>query len=463
MYNKMSGIVIDHKTIDRKVNYVLRFVENNILLKLVLDKITTVQDADGFIELSKQSDFITLVECRKTDLEVDNQEVLEALSKAMYGFSAGDKRSEVNDVLYANFPEYEEPDVPEYSRLFENMDELGDFIRRIVFLKRKELFKVAEYVIRNETQNLVYYLNDLDNIEKLSISLGPEAVAAQIRNRNLTFYDGRKLKSIVGLPTDIIAKFNHYNAGKNIHVFQEYIRSGRGNIDELRKMFVWVDALHKLSRKRKLNFGILFNEDAFDYIGRILECGCSVTQIINAVSREFMMYDISNSVDIISILRTIYDTLQMQKEVGTTSPYISQNIYKWHWITARNCKLIKNSRQDEYSSAVEKINQYSMIVDGYLFRCPETEKELFEIGNRYNNCLPIYRDRIIDNGAIIYSMYPVDNGVVIDNMPPVTFEVTKDFDFIQVKTFNDADVDDPEILEVIKKWRQKARRKENTI
>ena len=173
-----------------------------------------------------------------------------------------------------------------------------------------------------------------------------------------------------------------------------------------------------------------------------------------------MMYDMEYYIDIDAMLRTICDVFSMQKEAGVQSHYISQNIYKWHWITARNCKLIRESRQNEYLAAVEEINKYSMIVDDYLIRCPETEKELFEIGNRYNNCLPIYRDKIIDNGAIIYSMYPVKDGVVVDNMPPVTFEITKGFDLIQIKTFNDVDVEDVEILDTIKKWRQKAKRKD---
>ena len=463
MYNKMCGVVVDKKHIDRMVNYTLRFVENNIMIKLVLDKTVTEPDADEFVEMTLMSDFITLIECRKADLEVDNQEVLEALAEGYYAYGNTEKQAKINDVLYANFPEYEAPDVPEYTRLFENMDAFGDFVRRLVYLKRKELFKVGEFIIRNEINHLAFYLNDLDNIEKLAISLGPEAVAAQIHNRSLTFYDGRKLKSIVGLPTDIIAKFNDYHAGANIHIFQEYIRSGRGNIDELRKMFEWIDALHKLSRKRKLEFGIFFNDMSFDYIGKIINHGCSIMAIINAVTREFMMYDNDESVDINSILRGIADTLDMQKEAGIPSNYISQNIEKWHWITARNCKIIQESRQEEYAASVAKINEFSMIVDDYLIRCPETEKELFEIANRYNNCLPIYRDKIIDNGAIIYSMYKVENGVVVDNMPPVTFEVTKSFDIIQIKTFNDVDVEDPKIIDTVKQWRTKAKRKENSI
>lgn len=463
MYNKIGSIVVDKKEIERSVNYVLRFIENNLTLKLVLDKIVVNPDDDGFIEMIKYSDFITLVECSKATMEIDNQEVLEALVDACYAFGNTEKQKKANDVLYANFPEYEEPDIPAYTRLFDDMDALSDFMRRLVFLKRKELFKVGECIIRNEVVNLAFYLNDLDNIEKLAISLGPQAVAAQIHSRTLTFYDGRKLKSIVGLPTDIIAKFNEYNAGSNINLFQEYIKNGRGNVDELRKMFDWVDAMHKLSRKRKLDFAITMTDSAFSHIGTLLNHGCTVMSIINAVTREFMMYDMDCYIDVDAILRTICDVFSMQKEAGIQSSYISQNIYKWHWITARNCKLIRESRQEEYSAAVERINKFSMIVDDYFIRCPETEKELFEIGNRYNNCLPIYRDKIIDNGAIIYSMYPVKDGVVIDNMPPVTFEVTQEFDLIQIKTFNDVDVEDISVLETIKKWRQKAKRKEVSI
>lgn len=109
---------------------------------------------------------------------------------------------------------------------------------------------------------------------------------------------------------------------------------------------------------------------------------------------------------------------------------------------------------------MERINAYSAIIDGYLIQCPTTETELFKIGNEYNNCLPIYRDRIIDDGAVIYSIYKLDDeGNKIEDVPSVTFEVTWNFDFIQIKTFNDQDVCDPDILELLKKWQKTARKK----
>jgi hypothetical protein len=103
-----------------------------------------------------------------------------------------------------------------------------------------------------------------------------------------------------------------------------------------------------------------------------------------------------------------------------------------------------------------------MIMDKWLIKCPETETELFNIGDAYNDCLLIYRDKIIDNGAVIYSMYPLDdNDNPMDCIPPVTFEVTPGLDFVQIKTFNDVDVTDKAVLETLNKWRTAIRRKES--
>ena len=81
---------------------------------------------------------------------------------------------------------------------------------------------------------------------------------------------------------------------------------------------------------------------------------------------------------------------------------------------------------------------------------------MLTIGNKYNNCLPTYRDRVIDDNAKIFSLYQTDDsGNVIDAIPTVTFEVNDNLDFVQIKTFFDADVTDPAVLFVIKEWRKK--------
>ena len=43
----------------------------------------------------------------------------------------------------------------------------------------------------------------------------------------------------------------------------------------------------------------------------------------------------------------------------------------------------------------------------------------------------------------------------------VTFEVTKDLDFVQIKTFFDVDVVDPKVISILKTWKRQSLRKEN--
>jgi hypothetical protein len=172
------------------------------------------------------------------------------------------------------------------------------------------------------------------------------------------------------------------------------------------------------------------------------------------------MYQLIREIELDDILRHIKDTLKMLDEIKYEKRVINQNVDKWHYITARNCKLITASRAEAYKQAVDIINKKSTTMEGYLIKCPETERELFDIGNAYNNCLPIYRDKIIDEGAIIYSMYAIQDNGTTEEIPSITFEVTKDYDFVQIKTFNDADVTDEKIMFILKQWRKFARKEE---
>jgi hypothetical protein len=275
-----------------------------------------------------------------------------------------------------------------------------------------------------------------------------------MKDKTLKFNDGKKLKQLIGVPVDIIKELNDYGVGHRLPVFQTYLNE-KGGVDDIRKLFDWLGALKKLNRKRKITFNVTIDTPIVDRICDIIQYGANIPNLMSVVSREMLMYQTIQHIDLSDILRNIKDALSMLDKMGYPNRTINQNVDKWHFIVARNCKLISNSRAEAYSQAAAKINEKSMIVDGYLIKCPSTEQELFDIGNAYNNCLPIYRDKIIDENAIIYSMYSIDQS---ENIPSVTFEVTKNYDFVQIKTFNDMDVCDEQIMEVLKKWRGLARK-----
>lgn len=446
----------------RSIMYAARLAENQFAVKIILDKIITSRDEDGFIEVATLSDDIEAVVFNKQSLEIDDEETLLALAE-METYCPSDENFKALDrILSLKFDNYEEHALVCNGITIDVDDVVSTFIRRVVFFKNKRLFKLAPEIMQHDAHYLAKYLNDIDNIEKLLLTISEDTVRKQVRDRTLTFFDGgKKLKSIVGLPIDIISAIDEYGSGDVIHHFQNYIRNGVGTVDELRKMIEWLDAIKKLNRKRKIDWYTNIDSGTISLIGEIVSLGCNVTSVINACSREMLMYSADQSFELNAALRTIRDTIQMQREIGIDDTYINQNLYKWHFITARNCKILKVSRNEEYALTAQIINRNSRTIDGWLIKCPDSEQELFDIGNRYNNCLPIYRDKVIDEGAIIYSMYKVDdNSNIVDPMPPVTFEVNLELDFIQIKTFNDADVNDPDIINVIKKWRTQIRRQE---
>lgn len=446
----------------RSIMYAARLAENQFAVKIILDKIITSRDEEGFIEVATLSDDIEAVVFNKQSLEIDDEETLLALAE-MERYCPSDENFKALDrILSLKFDKYEEHALVYNGVTIDVNDVVSTFIRRVVFFKNKRLFKLAPEMMQHDAHYLAKYLNDIDNIEKLLLTISEDSVRKQVRDRTLTFFDGgKKLKSIVGLPIDIISAIDAYGSGDVIHYFQNYVKSGVGNVDEIRKMLEWLDAIKKLNRKRKISWYVNIDSGTISLIGEIIALGCSITSVINACSKEMLMYSVDQTFDLDAALRTIRDTIQMQREIGIDDNYINQNLYKWHFITARNCKILKVSRQDEYLLAAQIINRNSRKVDSWLIKCPESEQELFDIGNQYNNCLPIYRDKVIDEGAIIYSMYKVDNdGNIVDPMPPITFEVNNNLDFIQIKTFNDADVTDPAIINTIKKWRTQIRKQE---
>lgn len=458
-YNEIESIVFGNygtsevTKIETEAKYLkLHYYDTDQEVKLFADLYHVQKTDDDFCEIVKTSDFLLISTYDKVSKQTTNMELLEVFPQcSRYFFSNTDREKNLRDLVKKTFG------LSEDSWHFIVSQDLYDYVRRIVFLKQRTLFKTFQTELHSYIEAFIPYLNNLDDIEKLSSVMKPEAIIKQMRDKTLKFNDGsRKLKQLVGVPVDIMQQLNDYGIGHRLSVFQSYIND-KGGVDDVRKLFDWLAALKKLNRKRKIRCEVHVDTQILEKICDILHYGASIPNLMSVVSREILMYSSMTHVDLSDILRTIKDTLIMLEKIEYPNRTINQNVDKWHFITARNCKLITDTRAEEYSAAVAIINEKSTTIDGYLIKCPETEKELFDIGNAYNNCLPIYRDKIIDDGAIIYSMYAEDQ---VEKVPSVTFEVTKDYEFVQIKTFNDMDVIDEQIMEVLKKWRKFAR-KEN--
>lgn len=137
--------------------------------------------------------------------------------------------------------------------------------------------------------------------------------------------------------------------------------------------------------------------------------------------------------------------------------YPTSNVEVFHVISTRNAKILKNRRAEEFAVATHKLRKLIWDSGSYVFSPIQTEDELFYIGERYNNCLPIYRDKIIDEGAIVIAVYKETQDGSLEECPDVVFEVGPKLDIIQIKTFNDEDVTDPDMIALISEWKDSKR------
>lgn len=341
----------------------------------------------------------------------------------------------------------------------------SDFIKRYIYHVNPQLFTLINDVVSNYGTCyswifLAPYIDNIEHVEKLCKTMSIKDVIGMMENRTLIFEDARKLKQVIGLPSDIISRLDEMGLGCMLSDLQRLKRDEMITVDEIRYMFDFLSSLNTLSRKKKLR-------DLDGYYPRImkdiLECvdyGYKARAIVNAIAKELMFYSNLTNVNTSTVARELRDCCLMATKMNQEKK-LCQNFSEWHSVLSRNFNVFQKPRHEEFINAAANINnRYSYRTDDYLIQCPTTERELFDIGFAYHNCLPTYRDRIIDNNAIILSIYKLDEeGSVIDKIPAYTFEINRDLDIIQLKTFFDADVSEPSILDIVKTWRTTMKKK----
>lgn len=341
----------------------------------------------------------------------------------------------------------------------------SDFIKRYIYYANPRLFKILNDQVCNYGADYSWmfaasYINDLDNVEKLCKTMSVKDVVRMMENNSLVFEDARKLKQVIGLPSDIISKLDEMEFGYMLAQLQKLRREEMVEIEEIRYLLDFLDSMHILSKKRKLS-GL--DGRQYGTMNYILECvghGYKLKTIVNAIAKEVMFYADITKANIVNIIRMLRDCVTMATKMNLEKK-ICQNFDEWHSILGRNFAVFQKPRNDEFVNAAININNlYSYQINDYLIKCPTTEAELFNIGFAYHNCLPTYRDRIIDQNAIVLSIYRLDKqGDVVDQIPEYTFEINKNLDIVQLKTFFDADVTDTEILDVVKTWKIQMKKK----
>lgn len=429
---------------DGKISkYTLRFSETHDELSIVVDEVIFTKE-DEFVSVRKYDNVRTMVSWNKLQDKWYGYEYLQGFKSYREGnsYEEGWDKDIVGKDIFKNC-------------IGDELQTVSDFVRRVIYLKNRNLFKVAKSELYGNEIHIIGYFDCLDVIESLCLQMSPGDVFLQMKGNKLSVNSAKKLKSAIGLPIDIVKTLNEWDLGRDMADLQRFVAEKKAEPNDIRRLFDFFKAVSKMGKKRKLGWGSYTPYYELNRIIATVDLGCPFTDVVDFIAREALLYTFTfNPADLRNITMHLYDVYKMINPNDTLKP--KQNLDKWHFIVSRNNAIKKNSRAEEYTEAAKRINNASGVIGGYEIKCPETEDELLAIGDAYNNCLPTYRDRIIDEGAIILSMYKLDPlGNAAEDIPSITFEITASGDFIQIKTFNDQDVDDPYIISVLKEWKKK--------
>jgi hypothetical protein len=149
------------------------------------------------------------------------------------------------------------------------------------------------------------------------------------------------------------------------------------------------------------------------------------------------------------------DAIRMLPPDAISNPkyYRTNDVERYHGITTRNSSIYQVPREAEFAAAVERLRKLNWENETYKFSPFKTEDELFFVGQQYNNCLPVYRDKIIDDGAILICAYKkLGNGT--EDCPDFVFEVTPYLDVLEISSYNNEEVVDPERIECVRAFRK---------
>ena len=345
----------------------------------------------------------------------------------------------------------------------ESQFELLSFLCEVLYEKNKYLYSV---LVKN-TQNLSVrsfqnvcssLINGLQNNKVLSM------FETHVKEFGLKFlYNelGSLVETSTGKKTGILSNDQMHDLKtlkiECISMFQLMVKNGILSIDKMDDLLQAFKYLIKFKFVTSSDLNNVFSRYEDDIINKKLHLDLIFR---NAIKTYFTSMDVSaeysyhsSYMTFLQLIRMYFDSIRMipNDVVQNYKTYNTNNVLNFHSITTRNHHIMAEARPEEFELATLRLRKLKWETPEYLMRPFKNEAELFYVGELYNNCLPTYRDRIIDNGAILIAAFKKDESKVD---PDFVFEVTPRLDVLEVSTYNNEEVVDDERLSVVSAFRK---------
>ena len=352
----------DCETTNKGVVYYARMTESNKDIKVVFDEYTIKKTDTGF-NITLISDAIDVVAFNKKTQVAKHINMLEnLLAWKMLFTSAESKLKNKFTKEYIDFAAAMEQS--DYVIVY-NDDAVESFVRRYVAIMKPSICAQAPVVIDRLPAKLVKYLDKLDIVEKVMLETSPANLAYQLESN---LFDANISTNI--LPLKTLQKLTKANVDEErIKKVENYVKTGKGTVDEVELMFRWITAVKKLYEK---STGYTANSMSVRSIIDLIQYGFTVTDIMNKVSYDLMYKSDITHVsgdELIYMLAKIMDYRKVNNIQDLSMP---NSIIAEYENYTKLYDVERIGMGEAYSIKAKDINQkYSNVINDVDFMCPE--------------------------------------------------------------------------------------------
>jgi hypothetical protein len=340
---------------------------------------------------------------------------------------------------------------------------INEWLTHVTFNENKYLYNVycsqmnqPRYYSETVFKNTAKFINEgtFSQLEGVIKNLGLDFFITNIRSSEFELKNAKKLHRAIELPKqvlDFIKKYNFPNLLCNLKLL--------ANDDSNQVIYLtdWYETLLKYKNMKSAS-------SDFD----------SFVNLLGEVKNKFEQVDLFRLLPYLISQRVWYEPIVEDKfcipydELRTYRDYVNLGGHKVdpypsclisaHNIAVRN----KNILLDEeicrrFEEVVEKYKdlEWTDPSGKYIIKAPVKASDFIDEGNALHHCLATYIELVAngqENVMFLRSARKPDESLV-------TFAFDEDYNAIEVKEIFNVEVEDPEILDVLKKWKERNKRK----
>ena len=380
---------------NKAVVYIAQMSESKKDIKIVFDEYTILKTDVGF-NISLISDAIDVVTFNKERQIVKHMDVLEIVANANRYVCGINKK--IADQLGKTFIDFaaalEQSDIV----LLYNEDAAENFVRRYVAIMRPAICEKAPVVMDRLPIKLIPYLDKLDIVEKVMNETSSANIAYQLET---DMFDANI--SVNTLPLKVLQKLTRAGLTENqINVFESYVRSGKGTIEEIEQMFRWFTAIKKLYEKTT---GYNASLNSAFHMAELLQYGFSISEIMIKISNDIMKHSSIVEVTGNDLLDKLADIMAYRKVNNVNDFSMPENILVEHERVSSMYDVDYRCCGERFANAAHNLNKkHSDVIDDIAFICPDHIRDFQRYSDRVNQLSMQNFNDFLDGKIMIFAI-----------------------------------------------------------